>query len=181
METGIFLFLCEDNSFHSIIFKRKIGEYTYLIALGYAGGGEFAEFYGKLKEVNDKGIVGAFSDSTGSGEWQKSLIGIEFNADDEWFDPKTEELYVFFSAEDVKIQIELLEEVSKYVYFGYDEETDTEYEYPEIKPIDLTSFTQLEEGNQYHNKYWDDYFLEITNSNIWNLSLRFPHISDMYL
>ena len=41
--------LREDKSFHTIILMKKIKEFTYVAALGYAGGGVYEEFFGKLK------------------------------------------------------------------------------------------------------------------------------------
>ena len=51
---GIFLSLREDNSFHTLIIKKSVGEYVYLVALGYEGGRTYGEFYSKLKyDEND--------------------------------------------------------------------------------------------------------------------------------
>ena len=38
-----------DNSFHTIILKKKIKEHTYLAAIGYGGGGVYEEVFAKLK------------------------------------------------------------------------------------------------------------------------------------
>ena len=55
MKTGIYLALREDQSFHTIIIKKQKGDFTYLAAVGYAAGGVYEEFFGKLKceEVGD--------------------------------------------------------------------------------------------------------------------------------
>ena len=45
----IYINLREDKSFHTIIIKKKIKEFTYLASIGYAGGGVYEEFFGKLK------------------------------------------------------------------------------------------------------------------------------------
>ena len=46
----IYINLRDDKSFHTIIIKKKIKEFTYLASIGYAGGGVYEEFFGKLKD-----------------------------------------------------------------------------------------------------------------------------------
>jgi len=180
--TEVYLALNSYQRFHTIIIKKKIGDYTYLFAVGYAGGGEFGEFYAKLMYNNDCVIVGKYAKIPGSGEWENKLTSLKFNEESEWFDSETEDLYEFMESEDEKIQYELIDELNKYIHYGYDEENDLEYEYPEAKPIDTSFFNEFE-GNPgiYHNNDWSDEFLEITNSDIWSLSTRFPYIIESYL
>lgn len=84
--------------------------------------------------------------------------------------------------EDEKIQYGLINEIKKYICFGYDEQNDQEYEYPEAKPIDTSIFTEFDNSpGEYYNDNWGNEWLEITNSDIWGLSIRFPHVIDMYL
>lgn len=181
-QTGIYLALSSDQSFHTIIIKKRIGDYTYFVAVGYAGGGVFEEFYAKLMYNTNDEIAGQFTRSTGSGEWETKLTTLKFNEENEWFDSETEDLYEFMESEDEKIQYELIEELKKYIYYGYDEENDLEYEYPEAKPIDTSIFNEFEESlGKYCNTDWNDEWLQITNSSIWGLSTRFPHVIDYYL
>ena len=48
MNTAIYLSLREDETFHTIIIKKEIKEFTYIVAIGYAGGQAYGEFYGKF-------------------------------------------------------------------------------------------------------------------------------------
>ena len=64
----IFLNLKEDNSFHTIIIKKDVGEFTFLCSLGYSGGRTYDEFYGKFKYSDQNVITGFYSNSLGSGE-----------------------------------------------------------------------------------------------------------------
>ena len=185
MNTAIYLSLREDESFHTIIIKKVIGDFTYLAAVGYEGGGEYAEFYGKFwyepDAVGQVHAVGYFSGSTGSGEWENKLTALKFNNDRERFDAETEDLYEFMDSEDEKIQYGLIDELKKYIYYGYDEETEMEYEYPEAKPIDTSIFNEFEGSlGTYRNADWGDEWLEITNSIIWGLSTSFPHVIHNY-
>ena len=114
--------------------------------------------------------------------WDYKLTALKFNSDRELFDTETEYLDEFMDSEEEKIQWDLIKEYSKYIYYGYDEETDVEYEYPEVKPIDTSIFTEFENSpGKYYNDKWGDEWLEITNSDIWGLSVSFPHVIDNYL
>ena len=183
MKTGIYLSLREDESFHTIIIKKEIGKFTYMAAVGYAGGQAYGEFYGKFwfgsGELDH--FSGLYSLSTGSGEWENKLTALKFNNDRKRFDAETEDLYEFMDSEDEKIQYGLIDELKKYIYYGYDEETEMEFDVPEAKPVDTSIFTEFEDSpGTYRNAEWDDQWLEITNSTIWGLSTSFPHVIHNY-
>ncbi len=179
---SIYIALREDQSFHTIIIKKEIADYTYLVAIGYAGGGVYEEFYAKLMYDEEGNISGKFSRAIGSGEWETILTKLKFNKDDEWFDAETEDLYELMEREEDETQYKLINELRKYIYLGYDEETDLEYEHPEAKSIDTSIFKEFENNpGEFYNNEWDDDWLHITNSNIWGLSTRFPHVIDYYL
>ena len=75
--------------------------------------------------------------------------------------------------EESKIQISFLDQMKNYINWGYDEINDVEYNTPSLKDIDFSKFKNPINTNSYFNERWDTKFLEITNSNIWPLSLRF--------
>lgn len=180
---GIYLSLLDDKSFHTIILKKRIDDLTYISAIGYEGGGAYGEFFGKF--WNDKetdSFTGLYSRSTGSSTWETKLISLDFNSESKKFDSETIDCEEFFESYDEKIQHELLKELNKYIYFGYDEETDKEYINPEIKLASLSIFKEIESNPEnYCSDNWNNEYLEITNSDIWGLSLSFPHIIDLYL
>lgn len=171
--SGVFISLRDDNSFHTLIIKKSVGDYVYLVALGYEGGRTYGEFYSKLKYDENFGIIGVYSNSTGSGEWEQKLLSSKFNQNTNFFETETEELYEFMDENDSKIQNQILEEISEFVYWGYDEETDHEFDDPILKEIDFSGLIKIIELNQYKSDDWDDDFLEITNSKIWALSFHF--------
>lgn len=184
MDSAIYLGLREDESFHTIIIKKEINDYTYIAAVGYAGGQVYEEFYGKFSMGSEESdfITGMYSWSTGSGLWDNKLISLKFNNESEKFDSETEDFQEFMDSEDEKIQWNFISEIGNYIKYGYDEETDMEIDYPEVKDIDKSIFTEYEDSpGQYRTSNWDDQCLEITCSNIWGLSLRFPHVIDNYL
>ena len=142
-----------------------------MAAIGYEGGGEYAEFCGKFWSEPD--AVGYFSVYF-SGEWETKLTALKFNNDRKRFDAETEELYESMDSEDEDIHYGLIDELEKYIYYGEDEETGMEYEYPEAKPLDTSIFTELEgDPGQYCNADWDDEWLEITNSKYMGIVLKF--------
>ena len=167
MNIAVYLSLRNDKTFHTIIIKKEIKEFTYMAAVGYAGGQVYGEFYAKLKYDDNHNITGLFSNSTGSGLWDYKLTALKFNAERELFDTETEYLDEFMDGEDEKIQYGLINEIKKYICFGYDEENDQEYEYPEAKPIDTSIFTEFDNSpGKYYNDNWGNEWLEITNSDI---------------
>jgi len=184
--------LREDKSFHTIILMKKIKEFTYVAALGYAGGGVYEEFFGKLKydqvttdpDVASVGIVGFWTDSLGSDEWQEKINDVLVNEESEIFEAQVEDLYDFMDPSDASVQMMMAEEIKKFIYVWYDEETDTEYETPVLKDID---FSELLENNEtgsglvYTNEDWEYDFMEITTTSIWRLSHHFPSMIDDYL
>lgn len=66
MNIAVYLSLRNDKTFHTIIIKKEIKEFTYMAAVGYAGGQVYGEFYAKLKYDDNHNITGLFSNSTGS-------------------------------------------------------------------------------------------------------------------
>ena len=192
--SNIYLSINEDKTFNAIIIKKKIKEYTYLAALGYAGGGVFEEFFGKLKynqtttdpDVASVGIVGFWTDSLGSDEWQEKIHDVLVNQESETFEAQVEDLYDFMDPSDANTQMQMAEEIKKFIYVWYDEETDTEYETPVLKEIDLSGlgFEEYEEessGEIWSNEEWDNDFMEITTTSIWRLSHHFTSMIDDYL
>ena len=190
--SNIYLSINEDKTFNAIIITKKIKEYTYLAALGYAGGGVFEEFFGKLKydqvttdpDVASVGIVGFWTDSLGSDEWQEKINDVLVNEESEIFEAQVEDLYDFMDPSDANVQLMMAEEIKKFIYVWYDEETDTEYETPVLKDIDFSELLENNEtgsGPVYTNEEWEYDFMEITTTSIWRLSHHFPSMIDDYL
>ena len=180
--TGLYLRTDEEGQFHTLIIKHTDGDPTYLAALGYSGGGECAEFYGKFAMDDEGNLRGAFSPSTGSGEWEQNVLGMNFNADTERFDLATEALYELMESDEMTMQSQLLDILGSILYWGYDEDTGQEYEYPSIKAIGEVGLVGMEGApGVFTNVDWNDEWLEVTCSDVWGLSLSFPHVTEAYL
>ena len=190
--SNIYLSINEDKTFNAIIIKKKINEDTYIAALGYAGGGVYEEFFGKLKyakvttdtDIASVGMVGFWTDSLGSDEWQEKINDVLVNEESEIFEAQVEDLYDFMDPSDASVQMMMAEEIKKFIYVWYDEETDTEYETPVLKDIDFSELLENNEtgsGPVYTNEDWEYDFMEITTTSIWRLSHHFPSMIDDYL
>ena len=107
---AVYILLNEDETFHTIIVKKKYNDFTYIAFLGYSGGGEYDEFYAKTKYNDELGLSGFYSRSNGSGEWENKLLSLKFNDEKERFINESEELFDFMDKDDQKIQFELLNE-----------------------------------------------------------------------
>ena len=90
---GVFLSLRDDDSFHTLIIKKSVGEYTFFCSLGYSGGGTFDEFYGKFKYNDQNVITGFYSNSLGSGEWEEKITSVKFDSIDQRFKVQKEDLF----------------------------------------------------------------------------------------
>ena len=167
----IFLSLDDNHNFHSILIKKRINFFTYLSALGYSGGAVFSDFYCKLYYGQNGSIKGQYSNNNGSNEWENEIY--ETNVLNGKINVKYQEINILMDNEESKIQISFLDQMKNYINWGYDEINDVEYNTPSLKDIDFTKFKNPINTNSYFNERWDTKFLEITNSNIWPLSLRF--------
>jgi hypothetical protein len=169
----IYINKAETDILHTIIIKLLINNYTYILAQGYSGGQTYAEFYGKfLTDSNTNHILnGFYSDAIGSGEWEHKLLSLEFDNNQKQFKVESEGIFDFMSSEDEKIQMQLCEELNKYI-----NQSDDFYEETiKLKPIDSRDFKSFNDNpNAFYNNHWDDTILEITLTQIWPLSLRFP-------
>ena len=125
--------------------------------------------------------TGFYSNSLGSGEWEEKITSVKFDSIDQRFKVQKEDLFELMDTNDNKIQNQILEEISEFVYWGYDEETDHEYDDPVLKEIDFNTLKKINNINQFKSDGWNDDFLEITNSKIWTLSFHFPDTLIQYL
>ena len=132
------------------------------------------------------GIVGFWTDSLGSDEWQEKINDVLVNEESEIFEAQVDDLYDFMDSNDAKIQFMMSEEIKKFIYVWYDEETDTEYEIPALKDINfsvqgLLENDETDSGYIYNNEDWDTDFMEITSTSIWRISHHFPSMINDYL
>lgn len=110
------------------------------------------------------------------------MLGMNFNADMERFDLATEALYELMESDEMTMQSQLLEILGSILYWGYDEDTGQEYEYPSIKAIGEVGLVEMEGAHGvFTNADWNDEWLEVTCSDVWGLSLSFPHVTEAYL
>ena len=102
---AVYILLNEDETFHTIIVKKKYNDFTYIAFLGYSGGRQYDEFYAKAKYNDELGLTGFYSRSNGSGEWENKLLSLKFDDETERFINESEELFDFMDKVDQKFNL----------------------------------------------------------------------------
>ena len=157
------------SNFHTIILKKYIEKETYIMALGYAGGGVYEEFFGKFIVEGDGIEIGKFSDSIGPYDW-KNQVKISY---EDW-EEKVEinELWTELDDSESKVRDTMFSELQDFIYYG-EEAENLDSSLPILKE-NFDSGLNYESDGVYVNEKWELDWMHITqNPNIWYLSLRF--------
>ena len=139
------------------------------MALGYAGGGVYEEFFGKFILEGDGIEIGKFSDSIGPYDW-KNQVKISY---EDW-EEKVEinELWTELDDYESKVRDTMFSELQDFIYYG-EEAENLDSSFPIMKENFDSSLT-YESDEVYVNEEWELDWMHITqNPNIWYLSLRF--------
>ena len=157
------------SNFHTIILKKYIEKETYIMALGYAGGGVYEEFFGKFIVEGDGIEIGKFSDSIGPYDW-KNQVKISYEDWEERVD--INELWTELDDSESKVRDTMFSELQDFIYYG-EEAENLDSSLPILKENFDSSLTYESDG-VYVNEEWELDWMHITqNPNIWYLSLRF--------
>ena len=157
------------SNFHTIILKKYIEKETYIMALGYAGGGVYEEFFGKFIVEGDGIEIGKFSDSIGPYDW-KNQVKISYEDWEEKVD--INELWTELDNSESKVRDTMFSELQDFIYYG-EEAENLDSSLPILKENFDSSLTYESDG-VYVNEEWELDWMHITqNPNIWYLSLRF--------
>ena len=157
------------SNFHTIILKKYVEKETYIMALGYAGGGVYEEFFGKFIIEGDGIEIGKFSDSIGPYDW-KNQVKISYEDWEEKVD--INELWTELDNSESKVRDTMFSELQDFIYYG-EEAENLDSSLPILKENFDSSLT-CESDGVYVNEEWELDWMHITqNPNIWYLSLRF--------
>jgi hypothetical protein len=157
------------SNFHTIILKKYVEKETYIMALGYAGGGVYEEFFGKFIIEGDGIEIGKFSDSIGPYDW-KNQVKISYEDWEEKVD--INELWTELDNSESKVRDTMFSELQDFIYYG-EEAENLDSSLPILKENFDSSLTYESDG-VYVNEEWELDWMHITqNPNIWYLSLRF--------
>ena len=157
------------SNFHTIILKKYVEKETYIMALGYAGGGVYEEFFGKFIIEGDGIEIGKFSDSLGPYDW-KNQVKISYEDWEEKVD--INELWTELDNSESKVRDTMFSELQDFIYYG-EEAENLDSSLPILKENFDSSLTYESDG-VYVNEEWELDWMHITqNPNIWYLSLRF--------
>nr|AOE12202.1 hypothetical protein [uncultured bacterium] len=173
--TGIYLNKIGGHSnFHTIILKKYIEEDTYIMALGYAGGGVYDEFFGKFRTDSDEAKdisweVGKFSNSIGPYDWENQVKIIYENWDEK---VEVTELWTELDKSESEIRDSMFSEMEMFISYGEEAEK-LKSDVPIFKD-DSDSSLNYESSGVYVNEHWEIDGLHITQyGKVWHLSLRF--------
>ena len=157
------------SNFHTIILKKYVEKETYIMALGYAGGGVYEEFFGKFIIEGDGIEIGKFSDSIGPYDW-KNQVKISYEDWEEKVD--INELWTELDNSESKVRDTMFSELQDFIYYG-EEAENLDSSLPILKE-NFDSGLNYESDGVYVNEEWELDWMHITqNPNIWYLSLRF--------
>lgn len=157
------------SNFHTIILKKYVEKETYIMALGYAGGGVYEEFFGKFIIEGDGIEIGKFSDSIGPYDW-KNQVKISYEDWEEKVD--INELWTELDNSESKVRDTMFSELQDFIYYG-EEAENLDSSLPILKE-NFDSGLNYESDGVYVNEKWELDWMHITqNPNIWYLSLRF--------
>tara|TARA_B100000900_G_C20427437_1_gene653530 strand:+ start:229 stop:750 length:522 start_codon:yes stop_codon:yes gene_type:complete len=159
----------ENSNFHTIILKNKFVNRTYIMALGYAGGKVYEEFFGQFI-TNDEGVdIGKVSNSIGPTNWENS-VKISFEETSEGvcqIDELSEEL----TGIDQKISDKMFSKLEEFILYGPEAEK-IQSDFPVLKEDSLSNLSSEIDGI-FTDEEWDEDYMYITQESFWPLSLRF--------
>lgn len=139
---------------HTIINKKLVNEWTYIVAIGHGGGGAYEEFCAKIKGNEISDVSGVYSLYYNPDEW-------EFVIDHS----NSENVYSEIEANDLMIIEELNAEIwENYVYWDDDNGVYTIHDKYVIQ-INVDGF--------FTSPNWDSTLIELMSRNYWGLSLTF--------
>lgn len=153
----IYIHLRPDKTLHTMVLKNTIREWTFIIAVGYAGGQTYSEFSGKFKMNDEDMTEGYYSNSLGIDYW-------EFRYSDE---TGSDEIYNEMNQEDAKNLYRMVEAMKEYLI---DDELDA-YSIKQNLPIEFNS-DDADNMVFYQSKNWSAEFIKLA-SRLWEISLRF--------
>ena len=139
------------------------------MALGYAGGRVYEEFFGKFILEGDGIEIGKFSDSIGPYDW-KNQVKISY---EDWKEKVYKnELWTELDYSVSNVRDTMFSELQDFIYYG-EEAENLDSSLPIMKENFDSSLT-YESNGVYVNEEWELDWMHITqNPNIWYLSLRF--------
>jgi|TARA_B110000211_G_C14028161_1_gene530821 hypothetical protein len=149
-------FTNQNEKLHTIINKEEIKEWTYIIAIGYGGGGVFEEFCGKFKYCDKaENNIGMFSRFHNPDEWECEVQGDKI-INDPWI--------IIEDAD--KIIINSMSETIWADFIKYDEDEETRF-------INKNVLKQLSVNGTYLSDDWDADIVDWVSNKFWGLSLTF--------
>lgn len=145
---------------------------------GLSGGNVIEEFFGKFKYDEKHLLVGSYSNSVGSISWDYYLQSLKFSIKSSKFEDKFDLLDPKLMLTDLDLDSQ--EKMIKYLMSIVDLEKFLSGD--KLKKSSITNKKiKVNKGqNYFSSKNWNLEFMEMTMSDIWNISLKFPQTLDPY-
>lgn len=158
------------SNFHTLILKTTFKNKTYIMALGYAGGGVYEEFFGQFFTNEKSEDIGKVSNSIGPYQWEKS---IKIAYDEETGDSISNfnELYEDLDENDQKISDMMFSKLEEFILYGEKSE-EIQSDFPVLKENSFSNLSS-EISEVFTDEEWDEDYMYITQESFWPLSLRF--------
>ena len=157
------------SNFHTLILKKIFQNKTYIMALGYAGGGVYEEFFGQFFTIEKYICIAKVSNSIGPYQWEKS-IRISYDDTGECV-TNFNELYEDLDENDQKISDIIFSKLEEFILYGEKSE-EIQSEFPVLKENSFSNLSS-EISGVFTNEDWDEDFMYITQESFWPLSLKF--------
>lgn len=158
------------SNFHTLILKTIFQNKTYIMALGYAGGGVYEEFFGQFFTTEKSECIGKVSNSIGPYQWEKS-IRISYDYDTGEGISNVNELYQDLDENEQKISDIMFSKLEELIFYGEKTE-EIQSDFPILKEISFSNISSEVKGI-FKDEGWDDEYMYITQESFWPLSLRF--------
>jgi len=158
------------SNFHTLILKKTSKNKTYIMALGYAGGGVYEEFFGQFFTNEKFEDIGKVSNSIGPYQWEKS-IKISYDEVSGEAISRFNELFEDLDEIDQKISDIMFSKLEEFIFYGEKSE-EIQSEFPVLKENSFSNLSS-EISGVFTDEEWDEDYMYITQESFWPLSLRF--------
>jgi len=149
-------FDAHSRALHSVVVKEQIQNWTYIVAIGYSGGGNFDEFCGKFQwDRNSDGFIGQYSTM--------------FHDPDQW-----DRRYQYGETEESEIQIDESDRtvIQKLVSQIWNELIHIN-ESDNVRLIRGAIFDKLNTDHNTMSSNWDADVVDWVSNELWGLNYRF--------
>ena len=142
------------KSLHTFILMKKMNNWTYIVAIGYGGGGAFEEFCCKVKLNDNNELEGHYSLIYNPDEWEFSITNSI--SENEYSDINSEDKFII---EGMNTEV-----WNDYIFWDEDENDHR---------INTKYAIKLKSNHYFTSIDWTNSPVDIISRSFWGLSLTF--------